>query len=640
MSSFKSSNRPASGDSFKSSPASDKRPNKSKPVDPPVASSSNAGKEGRPPRSNPNKKGQGNRSRPRKSKRMASISQSLADAHAQLKAERDFQYDLNLREREGEIPVCPGEGYVYYDSLEKWFPASDCPPYAPEEAEYRLVDGVYRDRFDRAKPEKRPNAAEDFARFDLHKSSLAEAGAPGSPLKLNGSWPRPEPSPSSSSASLPREPGPMARDEMGYAEGGGSGLFNYLEPPIEILETRDEGSPADPPAEADHSLPRGISPFADDVLIYRRRHSFAHVWWFYGFVLALMVTAQLLSPSLLAYVEQVAYPTARAEFMDLHEALSRARNITLGIYDVEKVPWLAPLPDGSTNWFPYDLTVRSAWVLSGFTLLNVIALITPVVATNVPPSIVGLARIYAGLFGSTINMAYLTFIFLGLNVYLGYNWYHLTGLRMTDYEIYMRETEHLRTRYAQQMSAFGDWLLSNEDLVCHLARGLWMVLEACVGLATFSNFVCQLDDTHDQLKVVFTHATKVNKKQDHRTGAARTSKLVKSATYYEVTVWEGLPLIASWLMLQPRRKHKLTVEGGLLKEGLSGKFDMPLLSDADCFARLNDLGKVGPMYNLAASWNHLDYLGDSIYLSWMILTYRRSRRSDILKDRAPVGAAK
>lgn len=616
---------------------------------------------------------------------MASIAHSLADAHARIKAERDFQHDLNLREREGEIPICPGEGYVYYDSLGKWFSTSECPPYAPAEVEYHLIDGVYRDRFGRAMPEKRPNAAEDFARFDLHKSSFNEAGAPGSHLKLNGSWPRPDPSPSSSSASLPREPGPMARAEMGYAEGGGSGLFNYIEPPIEIVDpspssssaslprepgpmARDEmgyaegggsglfnhieppiesvenpppeGSPVDPPAEADHSLPRGISPFADDVLIYRRRHLFAHAWWYYGFVLAFMVTAQLLSPSLLAYVEEVAYPTARAEFIDFYDSMSRARNITLGIYDVEKVPWLAPLPDGSTNWFPYDLTVRSAWVLSGFTLLNVLALTAPALAANVPPSVVGLARLYAGLFGSTVNVAYLTFIFLGLNVYLGYNWYHLTGLRMTDYEIYMRETEHLRIKYAQQMSAFGDWLLSNEDLVCYLARGLWIALEACVGLATLSNFLCQLFDTHDQLKVVFTHATRVNKKQDHRTGAARTSKLVKSATYYEVTVWEGLPSIASWLMLQPRRKHNLIVEGGLLKEGLSGKFDMPLLSDADCFARLNDLGKIGPMYNLAASWNHLDYLGDSIYLSWMILTYRRSRRSDILKDRAPVGAAK
>lgn len=640
MSSVTLFNRPASGDSSKSSPASEKRPNKSKPVDPPVASSSNAGKVGKTSHSNSNNKVKGNRSRPRKSKRMASISQSLADAHAQIKAERDFQRDLNLREREGEIPVCPGEGYVYYDSLGKWISDSECPPNAPEEAEYRLVNGVYLDRFDRVKPEKRPNAAEDFARFDLLKSSPGEAGAPRPHLSLNGSWPPPDPSPSSSSASLPRGPGPMARAEMGYAEGGGAGFANYIEPPLEIEESPPEGSPVDPPAEADHSLPRGISPFADDVLIYRRRHSFAHVWWYYGFVLALMVTTQLLSPSVYAYVETVAYPTARAEFMDFYEAMSRARNITLGIYDVEKVPWLAPLPDGSTNWFPYDLTVRSAWVLSFFTLLNTVALIAPAVATTVPQGVVGLARIYAGLFGSTMNMAYLTFVFVGLNVYLGYNWYHLTGLRMTDYEIYMRETEHLRTRYAQQMSAFGDWLLSNEDLVCYLARGLWIALEACVGLATLSNFLCQLTDTHDQLKVVFTHATKVNKKQDHRTGAARTSKLVKSATYYEVSVWEGLPLIASWLMLQPRRKHDLLVEGGLLKEGLSGKFDMPLLSDADCYARLNDLGKIGPMYNLAASWNHLDYLGDSIYLSWMILTYRRSRRSDLLKDRAPVGVAK
>ena len=150
----------------------------------------------------------------------------MADAHAQIKAERDFQHELNLREREGEIPICPGEGYVYYDSLEKWFPASECPPYAPEELEYRLVDGAYVDRFGRAKPEKRPNAAEDFARFDLHKSSLDEAGADRSHLKLNGSWTPPDPSPSSSSASLPRGPGPMARAEMLYPEGGGAGLLS------------------------------------------------------------------------------------------------------------------------------------------------------------------------------------------------------------------------------------------------------------------------------------------------------------------------------------------------------------------------------------------------------------------------------
>lgn len=381
----------------------------------------------------------------------------------------------------------------------------------------------------------------------------------------------------------------------------------------------------------DHSLPRGSSPFMAEDLIYYKPHTYRWHWFTILSLGCLLWLAFLYARPVAWHTTRVVFPTVADEFEDIVAHLHRAYNHTQGIYDVESIPWLGELPDGTTNWFPIDIMRRLNYLISLITGINLLALAGSVFFTS--PLFSRAVDAYVGLHRRYGVFLFTSFVFAACNIWLFYAIYQKSRPRLSDFQILMKTLEPLRQRYGDVILRMISFIHDHRHEIYKSFKGATMFGALCCLHFGIFSFIASFWDVHDSLIVQFKSAAKVNKAQDHRTGAARTSKLVKSAVYHEALISEGLNSdVLAYCLFQPRRYRTLKVEGGLLKEGLSGKFDVPLLSDADCFSRLNDLGKVGPLYNLAASMNHLDVLGDSIYMAWRILSYRRARRQRMLEE--------
>lgn len=106
------------------------------------------------------------------------------------------------------------------------------------------------------------------------------------------------------------------------------------------------------------------------------------------------------------------------------------------------------------------------------------------------------------------------------------------------------------------------------------------------------------------------------------------ARRVRCSLYVGYGYW-----LVDWLCSKPGLSE-VVVHEQLLQEALGHKFDVPGLSDKDLWDRLNELGRLNPLYNGDSRLTENDLCGDTIRTAWAILTARR--RSRVNKG-SPVG---
>ena len=294
-----------------------------------------------------------------------------------------------------------------------------------------------------------------------------------------------------------------------------------------------------------------------------------------------------------------------------------------GTYDPRNYPWLSILPDGQRNWVPYDFV----WCVM---LVALVALLPPLIRwgvdrllewNRVPPrTILPWAWLASALYIAVVGLVWLA----SFGVYF---WHWAFPAKYTTSQQVLVTMTILRERWgplaygayvtliwfikwatqASVLMRFVPWFLvfwgSSIWVINYLELNLWVVT---------------LD---------FGHSLKYVKAKDMRTASSRASKLVKSAVEVELVITRGYCWMWQRFIARTLRVDRtVVIEAGLFKEALLPRFDVPLLTDADQWKRLNDLGKTWPLYNIPGKACDGDILGSTIFAAWEVLIARRNLR--------------
>lgn len=315
-------------------------------------------------------------------------------------------------------------------------------------------------------------------------------------------------------------------------------------------------------------------------------------------------------------------------WLDVYDRFSAAAWST---YDPRDFAWMDVLPDGSRNIVPYVLL----WWLSR--AIETLAIATAIVIGEWRDRVLVYVRDRPWLTKLVLFVA--AFLFgVWLGSILGYHWPTWFPQRYTYYkaaslalrpaiEVWGVRVMHA-SNYFDSVLAKVPYLMQPASLLLFtlliMWGGCWLInrtsypwLELCL---EYGSHVWYFNKTAD-VRTASNMATKLMKR-----GSRRSVYVSRSAFRKELGVllfWFD-PMFWLW-----GRSRTVQVDMGLLAEALSPRFDLPLLSSADLWARLNDLGKTWALYNIPAHFVEDDVLGGTIYAAWEVLTARRAIRRDL-----------
>jgi len=294
-----------------------------------------------------------------------------------------------------------------------------------------------------------------------------------------------------------------------------------------------------------------------------------------------------------------------------------------GTYDPRDYPWLSILPDGQRNWVPYEFVWYAMIIALTAFLPPLIVWLSGKLAEwdYLPPqTVLPWAWLASTVYLVVVGLAWLA----SFGVYY---WHWAFPAKYTTSQQVLVTMAVLKERWGPlAYGAFATlvWFIkwaSQASVVMRFVPWALVLWGSCIWIINY------LEMNLWVVTVDFGHALKYVKVKDMRTASSRASKLVKSAVEVEVVLKRGYCWMWQRIIARTLRVDKtIVIEAGLLKEALLPRFDVPLLSDADQWKRLNDLGKTWPLYNIPGKACDGDILGSTIFAAWEVLIARRNLR--------------
>jgi hypothetical protein len=284
------------------------------------------------------------------------------------------------------------------------------------------------------------------------------------------------------------------------------------------------------------------------------------------------------------------YETVVGLIMELWSAGVRVYHAYVGDYGLYDTPWLGLYPDGSLNLIPRkEIYETVIWLINYPRWFAVMRLVAEQV-TKVLEYIRNIGFVYS-IWEIIANEFRLTWV-------------------MKPYE-----------RFGHTVA----WKLG--AMIYHIAASpnVWPWLVSCF---TFS-FARQIRFKFFSVRygVVLEESSRrfFDKATEVRVATSMATHLVSGSLVAQIKLTRG---VLGWDRFWYFRgdEQVVLVETGLLKELLSPRFDIPTLSSADQWARIHEVGKIWPMYNVPEFLACEDLQGNTIFVAWEVLCVRRSLR--------------
>lgn len=320
-------------------------------------------------------------------------------------------------------------------------------------------------------------------------------------------------------------------------------------------------------------------------------------------------------------------------------------------FDVCDFAWLAPLPDGSTNWRWCWLEDKLKDVLS-----VIMSLLKLLIGLGLVVSIVTLMYVFRIIFRYRALFVWAWRVFAricGLRFILGsiivpgvicaatLLWWTIERVngqvRRTDWELF---TELFLEPFLNGERV--EWLRLSflvAEYATHWTIALWPFVKLWMALVVGRYAIIRIWSAAGLWQAALFYEFEVHTTTltdaDHRVATARSTPLLMPSRVGVVTLSRSrrfcfLHTILSGFL--PRR-DEVEVDIGHLLTALSHRVDLPSLSDADQVKRIQESARALDLFNIPERLSLNDFHGNATFVAWEIIYARRQQRA----QRRPTG---